>query len=253
MKKRTIAIVPARYGSTRFPGKPLKKLLGKTIICRVVENIISLVDRVVVATDDKRIYDEVLNNGYEAVMTDISHNSGTERIIEAFEILNEPFDIIINVQGDEPFINKSQIQELIKAFDDNVVDIATVAVPFDKETPNSELFDSSKVKVVMRNDGMALYFSRHAIPFMRDFNTSWCERIPYYKHIGLYAFRSDVLSNIKKLQKSYLEDSERLEQLKWLQNGLMIKVLLTEDHSVGIDTPSDLEAAKKYIKAIHDR
>lgn len=251
MNDKVITIIPARYSSSRFPGKPLQELSGKPIICRVIEAVNKSVDRVIVATDDIRIFDTVVSFGYEAIMTSKKHNSGTDRIIEAFEIANNGENIIINVQGDEPFISKHQIDSVINGFNNTCVDIITLAEPFSRDTTNRDLFDFSKVKVVSRPDGKALYFSRSPIPYLRDVEDNWCKYHTYYKHIGLYAFTSNALYQIKDMPNSDLEDCEKLEQLRWLQNGLSIYVVPTEHSTIGIDTPEDLAKAELLFQKLH--
>lgn len=249
MSRKVIAIIPARYASTRFPAKPLAKLGGKSIISRVVKKALESVDRAIVATDDIRIYDEVVSNGYEAIMTSQQHNSGTERIIEALENIDSSnIDIVINLQGDEPFIRKEQIDSLISLFDNKDTDIATLVQAFDENTSNEELFDPSKVKAVISHTNKALYFSRFAIPYQRGIDANWAKNHKYYKHIGIYAFRTNILKQIKDLPKSQLEDIEKLEQLRWLESGLSIYCGETKFPTIGIDTPEDLIIAEKYLK-----
>lgn len=248
--KKTIAIIPARYASSRFPGKPLQLLAGKPIICRVIDAVTDAVDRVVVATDDERIYKTVSDYGTEVVMTSSNHSSGTERIIEAFEKIGRDEDVIINIQGDEPFIDHSQIKSIVSCFEDQTVDIATLAEAFPSEASNEDLHQPSKVKLVKSQDNTALYFSRFPIPYQRDTNKNWCSICKYYKHIGLYAFSKSALMNIKKLGDSFLEKSEKLEQLRWLEYGMKIKVVETNISTIGIDTPEDLVKAQEYFTTI---
>lgn len=248
--KKTIAIIPARFSSSRFPGKPLKLLAGKPIVCRVFDAVKCIVDRVVVATDDERIYNTVYDYGAEVVMTSSTHSSGTERIIEAFEKVGADEDVIINIQGDEPFISHLQIKSVINCFEDPSVDIATLYEVFPQNTSNEDLFAPSKVKLVKSKDDFALYFSRLPIPYQRDLQDNWCHSTDYYKHIGLYAFSRQAISNIKKIGGSVLESSEKLEQLRWLEYGMKIKVVETNMSTIGIDTPDDLVKAERYFHAL---
>ena len=244
-----IGIIPARYASTRFPGKPLAVLGGKTVIQRVYEQVVSVLGEAYVATDDERIFKAVELFGGKAVMTRSDHKSGTDRIEEAAERLNTDADVIINVQGDEPFIQRSQLETVKALFDDPLVQIGTLGKPFESmeavENPNSP-------KIVCDVNGYALYFSRSVIPSPA--------RIPstlnpiashlYIKHIGLYAYRREVLAAITQLPQSMLEKAESLEQLRWLQNGYRIKVGLTDVETVGIDTPEDLKRAEEFLDSL---
>ncbi len=241
-----IAIIPARYASTRFPGKPLAMLGGKTVIQRVYEQAASVLGETYVATDDERIFRTVEAFGGKAVMTRADHQSGTDRIEEAAEKINTTADVIINVQGDEPFIQRSQIETLMHLFDDPETQIGTIGKPFDTmeavENPNSP-------KIVTDLRGYALYFSRSVIPYIRGKeHDEWLSHFPYLKHLGLYAYRREVLAEITKLPQSPLEKAESLEQLRWLQNGYRIKVGLTDVETVGIDTPEDLARAEAYLQ-----
>ena len=241
-----IAIIPARYASTRFPGKPLAMLGGKTVIQRVYEQAASVLGEAYVATDDERIFRTVEAFGGKAVMTRADHQSGTDRIEEAAEKINTTADVIINVQGDEPFIQRSQIETLMHLFDDPETQIGTIGKPFDTmeavENPNSP-------KIVTDLRGYALYFSRSVIPYIRGKeHDEWLSHFPYLKHLGLYAYRREVLAEITKLPQSPLEKAESLEQLRWLQNGYRIKVGLTDVETVGIDTPEDLARAEAYLQ-----
>lgn len=240
-----IGIIPARYASSRFPGKPLAMLGGKMVIERVVEQVSSILDNVYVATDDQRIYDAVTGFGGRAIMTRTDHQSGTDRIREAYEKIGENFDVIINIQGDEPFIQRSQIKTVMECFYDENTQIATLGKPFETmeavRNPNSP-------KIVIDNNGYALYFSRSEIPFVRNVDEKeWINKYPFMKHIGLYAYRSNVLKEITELPQSSLELAESLEQLRWLQNGYKIKVGTTDVETVGIDTPDDLKRAEEYL------
>lgn len=240
-----IGIIPARYASSRFPGKPLAMLGGKMVIERVVEQVSSILDNVYVATDDQRIYDAVTGFGGRAIMTRTDHQSGTDRIREAYEKIGENFDVIINIQGDEPFIQQSQIKTVMDCFNDENTQIATLGKLFATmeavKNPNSP-------KIVIDNNGYALYFSRSEIPFVRNVDEKeWINKYPFMKHIGLYAYRSNVLKEITELPQSSLELAESLEQLRWLQNGYKIKVGTTDVETVGIDTPDDLKRAEEYL------
>lgn len=240
-----IGIIPARYASSRFPGKPLAMLGGKLVIERVVEQVSSILDNVYVATDDQRIYDAVTGFGGRVIMTRTDHQSGTDRIREAYEKIGENFDVIINIQGDEPFIQQSQIKTVMECFNDENTQIATLGKPFETmeavQNPNSP-------KIVIDNNEYAMYFSRSEIPFVRNTDKKeWINKYPFMKHIGLYAYRSNVLKEITELPQSSLELAESLEQLRWLQNGYKIKVGTTDVETVGIDTPDDLKRAEEYL------
>ena len=242
------AIIPARYASTRFPGKPLAVLGGKTVIQRVYEQVNNVLSEVYVATDDERIFKCVESFGGKAVMTRSDHQSGTDRIQEAVEKTSTQTDVIINVQGDEPFIQPSQIQALMQLFDDPLTQIGTLGKYFENieavENPNSP-------KIVMDNRGFALYFSRSVIPYIRGIERqNWFGEYPFLKHLGVYAYRREVLAEVTKLPQSSLEKAESLEQLRWLQNGYRIRVGLTDVETVGIDTPEDLQRAEAFLNQI---
>ena len=240
------AIIPARYASTRFPGKPLAVLGGKTVIQRVYEQVKSVLSDVYVATDDERIFSCVESFGGKAVMTRKDHQSGTDRIQEAVEKTATQADVIINVQGDEPFIQPSQIKTLMQLFDDPTTQIGTLGKLFESmeavENPNSP-------KIVTDMKGFALYFSRSVIPYIRGKERQdWFSEYPFLKHLGVYAYRREVLSEVTKLPQSSLEKAESLEQLRWLQNGYRIRVGMTDVETVGIDTPEDLQRAEEFLK-----
>ncbi len=247
MTPKVIAIIPARYASTRFPGKPLARLGDKTVIEHVVRRAQSCVSHVVVATDDERILNHVQSFGAEAVMTSKHHRSGTDRCIEAFEKIGRGEEVMINLQGDEPFVLKSQIEQLILQFDNHNTRIATLAEPYSAETPNEILFNPNQVKVVRNLSGEALYFSRHPIPYQRGSEFDWCSRHIYYRHVGMYAFSTHILPSLKTLEASALEQSESLEQLRWLDHGYRIAVGITHTSTIGIDTPEDLACANEYL------
>jgi 3-deoxy-manno-octulosonate cytidylyltransferase (CMP-KDO synthetase) len=237
-----IAIIPSRYASTRFPGKPLADIKGKSMIQRVYERAAEVLDCVWVATDDKRIYEAVKSFGGNPVMTSELHQSGTDRCFEALKKVekseNQKFDVIINIQGDEPFIKPVQIGQLMDCFVDEEVDIATLIKTI--EDP-SVIFDPNRPKVVVDKKQRALYFSRSPIPFIRGSEEGeWNSKHNFYQHIGMYAYRSEVLQKITSLNQGILEKAESLEQLRWLENGFNIQTAITEFESYGIDTPEDL-------------
>lgn len=242
-----LGIIPSRYASTRFPGKPLADIAGKPMIRRVYESTASSLNDVLVATDDDRIFDTVKNFGGRVVMTSSSHKSGTDRCAEALDIYEKntsvTFDVVINIQGDEPFIRKDQIQAIRDCFSDVNTEIATLIKKIEN---NAIIFDPNRPKVVIDKKNFALYFSRSPIPAIRDIeNENWYKKHIFYQHIGMYAYRSDVLRKLSGLPQSTLEKAESLEQLRWLENGYKIKTALTEFESYGIDTPEDLEKAVK--------
>lgn len=244
-----IAVIPARYASTRFPGKPLAILGGKTVIERVYEQVKKVIDDVYVATDDDRIRLAVEAFGGKAVMTSPDHKSGTDRIEEAVEKIGTDVDVVINVQGDEPFIHESQIRTVCECFNDSTTQIATLGKPFGRTPDDIEAIENpNSPKIAVSKNGFALYFSRSVIPFCRGKErTEWPESFPYLKHIGLYAYRREVLREVTLLPQGVLEKAESLEQLRWLENGYKIKVGLTEIETVGIDTPEDLAKAEKLF------
>ena len=240
------AMIPARYASTRFPGKPLAMLGGKPVIQRVYEQVTKIIPEAYVATDDQRIFDTVTGFGGQAVMTRADHKSGTDRIEEAVEKTGTKADVIVNVQGDEPFIQPSQIETVCAQFDDATTQIATLGKPFatiqEVENPNSP-------KIVCDARGFALYFSRSVIPFVRGVDrTDWLGRYPYLKHLGIYAYRREVLREVTALPQAPIEKAESLEQLRWLYNGYRIRVGITDVETVGIDTPADLDRAEAFLK-----
>ena len=247
------AIIPARYASTRFPGKPLAMLGGKPVIQRVYEQAVSVLGEAYVATDDDRIFQAVEGFGGRAVMTRTDHKSGTDRIEEAIEKIEERETgneerVIINIQGDEPFIQRSQIETLCGLFDAPETQIGTLGKRFD----NMEAVqNANSPKIVCDVNGFALFFSRSVIPFVRGQEPSeWLSHFPFLKHLGIYAYRREVLAEITKLPQSPLEIAESLEQLRWLQNGYRIRVGETNVETVGIDTPEDLKRAEAFLKEI---
>ncbi|MBQ7422163.1 MAG: 3-deoxy-manno-octulosonate cytidylyltransferase [Prevotella sp.] len=258
-----IGIIPARYASSRFPGKPLAVLGGKTVIQRVVEQVSSVLSDVYVATDDERIQQVVASFGGKSIMTRQDHKSGTDRICEALDIILkiekqergdkdatvssklDESDVIINIQGDEPFVQRSQIETVMRCFEDKNTHIATLGKRFETM---EEVLNPNSPKIVLDNQGYAMYFSRSVIPFVRGKKEAeWIENYPFLKHIGLYAYRTSVLREITRLPQSSLELVESLEQLRWLQNGYRIRVGKTDVETVGIDTPEDLERAERFL------
>ncbi len=242
-----IGIIPARYQSTRFPGKPLALIHKKPMIQWVYENVAKAVNEVWVATDDDRIYKTVEEFGGKAIKTLSTHQSGTDRCAEAAQKLSGKinFDVVINVQGDEPFIKPEQI-ELLKSCFDSDADIATL---IKKVNDNEEIFNPNRPKVVTDNQQNAMYFSRSPIPFLRGNEKSeWLTKHDFWAHIGMYAYKKEVLQEISKLKQTSLESAESLEQLRWLENGYRIKTAVTTYQSIGIDTPEDLNAALQLLK-----
>jgi 3-deoxy-manno-octulosonate cytidylyltransferase (CMP-KDO synthetase) len=244
---KTLAVIPARYSSTRFPGKPLIEINGKTMIQRVYEQAMQVFNYLYVATDDVRIENHIKNLGYNVVMTSVSHKSGTDRCAEALDIIEDmlkiKFDVVFNIQGDEPFILPEQLRQLLFLFNDVNVEIGTLVK---KIYSNDELFDPNKPKVVLDKFNNAIYFSRSPIPHLRNVEKDeWIKNHIYYKHIGLYAYKADVLRKITKLLPSKLEIAESLEQLRWIENGFKITVAITDYESFSIDTPEDLQKLSK--------
>lgn len=246
---RFIVIIPARYASTRFPAKPLALLGGKPVIQRVYEQVSGVVSDVVVATDDERIYSAVEAFGGRVVMTSTNHKSGTDRCWEAYQKQGEEYDVVINVQGDEPFIAHSQLRAIMDCFNDETTDIATLVKPFTEEDGIEALENPNSPKVVLDKQSRAIYFSRSVIPYLRGVEREeWLKKHTYYKHIGMYAFRADVLRQVTSLEQSPLELAESLEQLRWLENGYKIGVGISDVETVGIDTPEDLQKAEEFLK-----
>lgn len=244
-----IVLIPARYESSRFPGKPLAKIGGEEMILRVCRQVAKTGMPLAVATDNEQISDVVENAGFRAVMTSASHRSGTERVEEAYRNIGSDADVVINVQGDEPFIDPRQILSLADIFYKwQSAEIATLARPFDPSLGIDALEDPNLVKLVMSDNGRALYFSRSVIPFVRKIQRDkWLETTRFFSHIGIYAYKADVLHDIVKLPVSSLEEAESLEQLRWLQNGREIRVGISTLPTIGIDTPADLAFAEKFL------
>jgi 3-deoxy-manno-octulosonate cytidylyltransferase (CMP-KDO synthetase) len=258
-----IGIIPARYASTRFPGKPLAVLGGKTVIQRVYEQAVSVLPEAYVATDDERIFACVEAFGGRAVMTRADHKSGTDRIEEAMEKIEEREMnieeggrrkeegdglVVINIQGDEPFVQPEQIETLCRLFDDEETQIGTLGKPFESM---EAVMNPNSPKIVCDRRGFALYFSRSVIPHVRGKEQQeWLLHYPYLKHLGMYAYRREVLREITQLPQSPLELAESLEQLRWLENGYRIRVGHTDTETVGIDTPADLQRAEEFLKSL---
>jgi len=243
-----VGIIPARYASTRFPGKPLADLRGKPVLRWVYERVAGLLDRVVVATDDERIADAVGEWGGEVLLTSPAHPSGTDRCLEAYLKLQTDYDVLINIQGDEPFIHPSQIELLKTAFQNPSTQIATLVKPFSSDDDFENLFNPNTPKVLLNSRGQAIYFSRSIIPYIRGkHHTEWLKSHVFYKHIGIYAYKPQVLKEITALPPSILEKAESLEQLRWIENGYTIQAMITNEETIGIDTPEDLERAIKIV------
>lgn len=241
-----IGIIPARYASSRFPGKPLAVLGGRPVIQHVYEKTFAALGEAYVATDDERIFDAVKAFGGKVVMTRTDHKSGTDRIEEACQIIGTDADVVINIQGDEPFVATSQMETIKSLFDHPQTQIGTLGKRFESMeavmSPNSP-------KIVTDRNGFALYFSRSVIPYVRGKEQrEWLEHFPYLKHLGIYAYRREILHEITQLPLSSLETAESLEQLRWLENGYRIRVGLTDVETIGIDTPEDLSRAEDFLR-----
>jgi 3-deoxy-manno-octulosonate cytidylyltransferase (CMP-KDO synthetase) len=254
MIPKFIAIIPSRYGSSRFPGKPLADIAGKPMIQRVYEQVIQAVDEVWVATDDERIAAAVRDFGGKVVMTSVDHRSGTDRCAEAVRKVGEEtgteFNVVVNVQGDEPFIRPEQIMALQRPFvEDPGTEIATLIQQINQ---TEVLFNPAEAKVALDIHGNALFFSRLPIPMVfKSEQSEWIKKFRYHCHVGIYAYRTDILKKLSQLPEGILEQAESLEQLRWLENGYKIKTVLTDQATVGIDTPEDLrriveEGIEKY-------
>lgn len=250
MNMKVLVIIPARYASTRFPGKPLALLGGKPVVQWVWEGVAALGEgcEAVVATDDTRIAEAVEAFGGRAMMTGTHHRSGTDRcgeVVQRLKAQGAVFDIVVNVQGDEPFVKSQQLRELVGCFDQPETEIATLKTPI---RSTEELMSANNVKVVCDRLGRAMYFSRQPVPYLRGVEPGqWVERHTYFKHVGIYAFRASVLERVVRLPQSALELGESLEQLRWLENGYRIAVKETEVANIGIDTPEDMVAAQQYL------
>lgn len=246
-----VGIIPARYASTRFPAKVLALLNGKTVIQRVYEQVKDCFDDLYVATDDSRIADVVTSFGGKVVMTSENCKNGTERCFDACCNLNIDCDVVVNVQGDEPFIQRKQIEALMSCFADERTDIATLVKPFEQTDGWERLSNPNSPKVVLDSDNFAMYFSRSVVPYLRGVKQDeWLNNHVFYKHLGVYAYRLNVLKKITSLQQTPLEKVESLEQLRWLEHGYKIKVGVTDIETIGIDTPEDLERAKEFASSI---
>jgi len=242
-----LGVIPARYASSRFQGKPLVNILGKSMIQRVYEQTKKSkhLDEVVVATDDERIFNHVKSFGGQVVMTEANHPSGTDRCYEAFKKFGKDFKYIINIQGDEPFIDPSQIDLLVDVCDGKT-ELATLMISVDS---HEVLFDTGEVKITMNNKNEALYFSREVIPHIKGVDKKdWHKHFLYYRHVGMYAYRADILKEITTLKISSLEKAESLEQLRWLENGFKIKLAITDFDSHCIDAPEDIEKVLRLMK-----
>lgn len=247
---KVLVLIPARYASTRFPGKPLAKIAGKEMILRVCGQVAATGYDLAVATDDSRIFDTVTAAGYRAVMTRADHPSGTDRLAEAYAKIGGDYDVVVNVQGDEPFIRPEQINDIVEIFTKYPdTRLATLARPYPQDRSYEGLEDPNMVKLVMGDDGRALYFSRSVIPYLRGVDKKdWPARHQYYSHIGIYAYTPSALAEIVKIPRGSLEIAESLEQLRWLQNGYEVRVAVSDFPTIGIDTPEDLAAAEAFLK-----
>lgn len=246
---RLLGVIPSRYASSRFPGKPLIDMLGKSMLQRVYEQVSKAksLTKVVVATDDERIFDHVKNFGGEVCMTSTNHPSGTDRCQEAYLSTKDHFDFVVNIQGDEPFIDPNQIDLLCSSIE-STTELATL---IQKIATLEQLHSPGEAKVVLNKNKEAIYFSRSPIPFVQKIDPKdWLNHATFYRHVGLYAYRTDVLEKITKLQQSPLEKAESLEQLRWIENGFKIKTIETEmEESICIDTPEDLQKALEILRA----
>ncbi len=247
---KVLVLIPARYASTRFPGKPLAKIAGKEMILRVCGQVAATGYDLAVATDDSRIFDTVTAAGYRAVMTRADHPSGTDRLAEAYAKIGGNYDVVVNVQGDEPFIRPEQINDIVGIFTKYPdTRLATLARPYPQDRSYEGLEDPNMVKLVMGDDGRALYFSRSVIPYLRGVDKKeWPARHQYYSHIGIYAYTPSALAEIVKIPRGSLEISESLEQLRWLQHGYEVRVAVSDFPTIGIDTTEDLAAAEAFLK-----
>ena len=247
---KVLVLIPARYASTRFPGKPLAKIAGKEMILRVCGQVAATGYDLAVATDDSRIFDTVTAAGYRAVMTRADHPSGTDRLAEAYAKIGGNYDVVVNVQGDEPFIRPEQINDIVGIFTKYPdTRLATLARPYPQDRSYEGLEDPNMVKLVMGDDGRALYFSRSVIPYLRGVDKKdWPARHQYYSHIGIYAYTPSALAEIVRIPRGSLEMAESLEQLRWLQHDYEVRVAVSDFPTIGIDTPEDLAAAETFLK-----
>lgn len=246
-----LGIIPARYASTRFPGKPLADIGGKLMIQRVYEQVLPCLDDLWVATDDDRILTAVEGFGGKAVMTSDKHRSGTDRCLEALQKIGGDYEVVINIQGDEPFIQGKQIESLKSCFNQPGTKLATLVKPFSVNDGMEALMNINSPKVVLNVHGEAMYFSRSIVPYLRGVPQSeWIEKGLFYKHIGIYAYRRDTLAEIAALPQSPMELAESLEQLRWLENGYHIQTAITDIENLAVDTPEDLDRIRKYFKSI---
>jgi len=249
---RFLGIIPARYASSRFPGKPLADIGGKPMIQHVYEQTSKVLSNVVVATDDQRIFEAVQHFGGKAVMTSDKHRSGTDRCFEALTLQSDSFDVVINIQGDEPFVKPEHIQALKNCFDNASTQIATLVKPFSKQDEFEQLFNPNIPKVVLNHRKEAVYFSRSIIPYYRSLpHQEWLLHHTYYKHIGMYAYQTDVLKAITQLPPSSLELAESLEQLRWIENGYHVQTAIVDGETIAVDTPEDLERAQQFYRQLH--
>lgn len=244
-----MVMIPARFASTRFPGKPLAKICGEEMIVRVCRQVEKTGYPFAVATDSPEIYECVTAHGFTAVMTSDKHRSGTDRIMEAVDNLGVNPDVVVNVQGDEPFINPEQIKKLTSIFErHSSTEIATLVKKFNPADGIASLEDPNLVKVVFGEKDDALYFSRSVVPYIRNVDKKdWPKSHEFFTHIGIYAYRLPVLREITRLSQSPLEKAESLEQLRWLENGYKVKVGVTDFSTIGIDTPEDLRKAEEFL------
>ncbi|MBN2893227.1 MAG: 3-deoxy-manno-octulosonate cytidylyltransferase [Bacteroidales bacterium] len=246
---KTLGIIPARYASTRFPGKPLVDIAGKTMIQRVFEQASKAFNHVIVATDDIRILDAVENFGGIAIMTSENHLNGTSRCFEAMNIflekMNLKFDVVVNIQGDEPLINPQALKDVASLFEDDRTEIATL---INKVEYSDELLNPNRIKVVIDKNQRGIYFSRSLIPYVRE-KSNYPKTI-FYSHIGVYAYRSDILEEVSQLAPGMIETAESLEQNRWIENGYYIKTKITDYKSVGVDAPEDIEEILKLLSNI---
>ena len=252
---KVFGIIPARYASSRFPGKPLALIEGRTMVEWVYQHALEAFDTVAVATDDERIVREVQRFGGRAVMTSPEHRNGTGRCAEALALMQnetgEKADVVVNIQGDEPFIAPVLLSQLANCFENRNTQIATVVKPFDTI---ADLTNPNHVKAVITAAGRAVYFSRSPVPYIRGVaQNDWLNRHTFYRHLGLYAYRADTLARLTQLPPSPLEIAESLEQNRWLENDYYISVIQTQDESIAIDTPEDLEKAKKFHDSVIQR